>query len=290
MLANVAIGISVIAMLSWGLGDFLIQKSSRRLGDWETLFVITFFGTIILLPFSYRELPAILGNTRDLSILLGSAVLLTAAAIFEIESFRRGKMSVVEPMLPFEIPTAAVLAAVILGDQMSALQIALIVFLIIGLFLVSFRGRIFSLRYFAEKGIFLGLIGAAIMGVADFFLGWGSCATDPIVANLVLNIVMAAVSFLVLVATGRIKRVIPDVSKNRGLALAMSIADNIGWVGYAFAMAVIPIGVATGLSETSCIIAVCLGLFMNKEKLQSHQKTGLFVALLSAIVLAFVTA
>lgn len=276
-------------MLSWGIGDFLIQKSSRKLGDWETLFAITAFGALILVPFVYHRLGELFTNPRDLYILLGSGVFLTAAAIFEIESFKRGKMAVVEPMLPFEIPAASVLAFLILGDAVTPLQLWLIVALIVGLFLISFRGRLFSRKFLAEKGVFIGFFGACLMGVADFFLGWGSRATDPIMANFVINIVMALFAGSYLLASGRAGKTWRDIKANRGLALAMSVSDNVAWLAYAFAMSVIPIAVATGLSESSCIIAVLLGLFVNKERLQGHQKFGLIVALASAITLAFVT-
>jgi hypothetical protein len=36
---GIGVGFAFIAMLCWGVGDFLIQKSARKLGDWETLFV-----------------------------------------------------------------------------------------------------------------------------------------------------------------------------------------------------------------------------------------------------------
>ncbi|MBU6232083.1 MAG: DMT family transporter [Patescibacteria group bacterium] len=289
-IVSVGVGLSFVAMLAWGIGDFLIQKSSRRLGDWETLFVVTLFITIILVPFEWRALPGLLSQSKDLYILLGSAIFLTVAAIFEIESFKRGKMSVVEPMLPFEIPAAAILAAVILGDKVTGAQAALVASLIIGLVLVSFTGRIFSMRYFLEKGVILGLTGAAFMGVADFLLGWGSRATDPLLATFVQNGVMMIISLAVLAASGGGRKLIRDVKANSGLVLMMSIADNVGWVGYAFAMSIVPIAVATGLSESSCIIAVLLGIFVNREKLQRHQKTGLVLAICSAIALAFVTA
>ena len=41
------------AMLCWGFGDFLIQKSTRKFGDVETLFFISFFGAVVLFPFVF---------------------------------------------------------------------------------------------------------------------------------------------------------------------------------------------------------------------------------------------
>lgn len=290
MLAQAGIALVSITMLCWGIGDFLIQKSARRLGDWETLFVITGSGAVMLLPFVWRNVPAIIADRNGLLILLGCAVFLTLAAIFELESFKRGKMAVVEPMVPFEIPAATVLAFFILGDAVNGLQLALIVFLIIGLFLVSFRGRLLSMRFLAEKGVFLGLAGATVMGVADFLLGWGSRSIDPISANFALNVFMAAISgAYLLTRKGGFRRMIRDVRPNRGLLLVMAITDNVAWVAYAFAMTLIPIAVATGLSEVSCIIAVLLGIYLNRERLQGHQRAGLVIALASAVLLAFAT-
>ncbi len=289
-MTNIAIGFAVIAMLSWGIGDFLIQKSARKIGDWETIFVIAAFGTLILIPFVWKNIPALFSDMNGFCILLGSALVLLLASMLWIEACRVGKMSVVEPALPFEIPAASVLALLILGEKISAFQLVLIIALILGLFLISFRGKIFSFRHVAEKGFLLAFIGSMFMGAGDFLIGWGARETDPLTAYFVVSIVMAVVSASFLLVQGRFRKTLKDIRGNKALLLTMAITDNIAWIGYAFAMTIIPIAVATGLSEASVIVAVMLGLFVNKERLQKHQKVGLFVALASAIVLAFITA
>ena len=70
----------------------------------------------------------------------------------------------------------------------------------------------------------------------------------------------------------------------------MAISDNAAWIAYIFSMSLVSIAVATALSESYIIITVLLGLFINKERLQTHQKIGLVVALTAAIVLAAITA
>ncbi len=75
MLTSVGIGLAFVAMLCWGLGDFLIQRSTRKIGDWETLFIISAFGTGILLPFVWHGLiPLITGDMDVLAVLLGNTV------------------------------------------------------------------------------------------------------------------------------------------------------------------------------------------------------------------------
>ena len=36
MTAGIGIALAFVAMLCWGFGDFMIQKSTRKVGDWET--------------------------------------------------------------------------------------------------------------------------------------------------------------------------------------------------------------------------------------------------------------
>ena len=289
--SSIGIGLAFIAMLSWGIGDFVMQKSVKKMGDWETLFFITLFGTFILFPFVYRSIPTLVMNPgNDLLILCGAGIVLVIAAICSFEGYKTGKLSVLEPMLSLEIVSTALLSFFILHDVVTPLQIILIALLICGLVLVSYRGHSFSRKVFLEKGVIIFCAGAILMGVADFLLGWGSRVTDPLLANFAINVVMVVVSGAVLLAGGRMHHAYRDVMASRGLVLVMSIADNVGWIAYAVAMALVPIAVATGLSESSTIISVLLGLFFNKERLLSHQKIGLSIALISVVVLACVTA
>ena len=99
-----------IAMLFWGFGDFLIQKSTRKFGDIETVFFITLFGAIILSPFVYKNLDEIFtSNWKGLIVLIVASSVLLFASIFEFESLKRGKISVVEPLWSLEIPSSALL-------------------------------------------------------------------------------------------------------------------------------------------------------------------------------------
>jgi drug/metabolite transporter (DMT)-like permease len=285
------IGLAFAAMLSWGLGDFLIQKSAKRLGDWETIFFITAFGTLILAPFVWRDLPELIFVQHEgLLILLSSGLVLMVAALLNLEGFKRGKISVLEPLLAFEILAAAFLSYVFLGDRITIIQSCLIILLVIGLFLVSFRGRLMAKTFLLEKGVIIFLAGAVLMGGADFLLGWGSRLIDPIMANFVLNVLIMTVSGVFLIFNPSSRSSWRTIKANRALILTMSIADNIAWIAYAVAMTIVPIAVATGLSESSIIVAVLLGLFVNKERLQRHQKIGLVIALGSVMVLAVVTA
>lgn len=289
MTASVGIALAFVAMLCWGFGDFLVQRTTRRLGDWETLFVLAGVGALILLPFIWREIPGLFSNGKDALILIFSGLFILAASLMNFEAFKKGKISVLEPLFSLEIISSAALAFFALNDRITWLQTGLIVLLIISLFLVSFRETRISRKALIEKGVLLFAAGSIVMGIADFLLGWGSRVTDPILATFTLNTVVAVISGVTLLFRGQMGRLFKDLAHYPASVLVMAVSENVAWVAYAVAMSLIAIAIATGLSESSIIVAVLLGLFINKEKLQRHQKIGLVAAIVAAIVLAFVT-
>lgn len=286
---TIGIGLAFVAMLCWGFGDFLIQRSTRKIGNWETLFIICGFGTLVLLPFVWKNIPALFaGDTTTLAVLFGGAFILLIAALLDFEALRIGKISVVEPIWSLEIPAATVLAFLILGERVTLFQTAIIILLIIGLMLVSLKEKYSVKKFFVEKGVVIAFFAAITMGIANFFVGWGARASDPLMVNFVINIFITFVTGIYLLQSGKLKKTFTDLSANRALLLPMAISDNAAWIAFAFAMSLAPIAIAVALSESYIIVAVLLGLFINKERLQHHQKFGLIMAFISAIVLASV--
>jgi len=292
MIIGVQVGIvlAFAAMLCWGFGDFFIQKSTRKVGDIEALFLITLIGAIIMLPFVLTRLPQLLQASSLQIMVLGLAcVVILVAAILDFEALKVGKLSIVEPTWSLEIPMSALFAFFILGETINLNQIVLIVILIIGLGLVSFRGGKISKKILLERGFWFAFAGALVMGGANFFMGWGARVTDPIVVNFVTDFFIMVVTGLILVSRGRLFNTFRDFNKNLAVILPMSIADKAAWVAFTFSMVLAPIAVAVALSESYIIIAVIFGIFINKEKLKKHQWYGLVLAIATAIILAMIT-
>ena len=243
------------------------------------------FGSLILLPFTYHNIVDVVFSS-SVKILLIASIVVLIAALFEFQALKIGKISVVEPIWSMEIPASALIAFLILKEQLSLPQIIVIVFLIIGLLLVSFRESKFSFKFFLEKGVMISLLSAILMGVANFFVGWGGRITDPIMINFFINTFVAVFTGLYLLWRGDLRSAFLDFWSERKTVLPMVITDNCAWVAFAYAMFLAPIGIAVALSESYIIIAVILGLAINKEKLQKHQKFGLILAIVSAIWLA----
>lgn len=217
-------------------------------------------------------------------------IVLLLAALLDFEALRIGKLAVVEPIWSFEVPIAGLLAFLLLGERVTAFQIFLIIMLLIGLALVFLKKKFALKHLFLERGTLLAFAGAVMMGGANFFMGWFSRLNDPIMANFVTDIFIAVVTGMILLLSGKLRRFIKDMRTNRTILLQMSVADKAAWVAFAFAMTLAPISIAVALSESYIIIAVLLGLAVNKERLAGHQKIGLACAVLAAVVLAAITA
>ncbi|MBP6858312.1 MAG: DMT family transporter [Candidatus Pacebacteria bacterium] len=286
---GVGIGFAFIAMLCWGFGDFLIQRSTRKLGDWETLFLITGFGTVALLPFAWRSfIELFIGDPTALIVLMIAAAILLGSSLLDFEALRKGKLAIVEPIWSFEIVSASLLGFFILGERISWLAGGVIALLMSGLVLVAFREKRLTSKILLEKGVAIALIAALAMGCANFFLGWGGRESDPILANFFVNAFMAIGTGVYLIAHVSWRKPFRDLREHGRLLVPMMISDNVAWVAYAFSMSLAPIAIATALSESYIIVTVLLGLAVNKERLQRHQKAGLIIAIAAAIALALI--
>jgi len=288
---SVGIGLAFVAMLCWGFGDFMIQRSSRKMGDWETLFVITAFGSVVLLPFAFKDIVGLFSYQSAAAILVFCGLLYLVGALLDFESLKIGKITIVEPIWSFEIVVSAVLAFFIIGERLDAIQIGLIALLIIGLFLVSMRDYHFVKlhRLLLERGTLMAFAAALIMGVVNFLIAIGSRATDPIIVNFTINTIVAVSCGLYLWRHNKLKRLVADVKESPKTIIPMVISDNAAYVAFAFSLSLAPVGVAVALSESYIIVAVILGFIVGKERVLNHQKLGLAVAVFAAVILAAVT-
>lgn len=278
---------ALFTLFLWGGGDFLIQRTTRQIGNWETVFLIGLFGTILLTPFVYRDVIRYLSAASIIAVLAVASIFGLVASLFDFESLKKGKIAAVEPILALEIPTVAVLSLIFLKEVLSLLELFLIAVIIIGLVLVSLREHNFKLLRSKglEKGVILMTIAAILMGGTAFFVGYGSRITNPLFVNwfvaLIATVFMAAYLFF----KGTLPRLVKNVLKSPKLVFTTCLFDNLAWISFAAAVLFIPITIAMTLSENFIAVAVLLGLIVNREMLRLHQKIGFVLALAGTVVL-----
>ncbi|MCW6160062.1 MAG: DMT family transporter [Candidatus Micrarchaeales archaeon] len=274
------------ALFLWGGGDFLIQRTTRRIGDWETLFLIVGIGTVVLTPFVYTQIIGYLSVPSILIVLVLASVLGFFASMLFLESLKRGKIAAVEPIMALEIPVVAIMSLFIISEMLSPLEILLVAAIMVGLILVSLKEE--HLKHLRlERGVLLMVAAAVLFGASAFFVGYGARLSNPLFVNWFTGLGMAILTFVYLLFKGDLHELVRNTLKFPKLVLATALVDTFAWVSFAFASVFIPITIAVALSENYIGVAALLGLLLNKEKLVVHQKAGFAVALAGAVALSF---
>lgn len=279
------------ALVCWAFGDFYIQRTSRRIGIWKSLFFIALIGALGLYPFIAGDLAATLSNPGQLLIMTLASVVMFFAALFDFEALKEGKFAIIEPILGIELPLTVALSMVLLQERLSLQQALLIAVVFIGLVLaVTIHTK--HLRYhkrILEKGVILAGLGAIGMGLTNFLAGVASQEVSPLMAYWFICVETVIFCCVYLVSTKQIATLVPDFKKYTRLILSEGILDNLAWVFYMYAVLYIPISIAITISESYIALGVILGLFVNKEKIKQHQKLGVVLAVIGVILLASIT-
>ena len=274
------------ALFLWGGGDFLIQRTTRHIGDWETLFLIVGIGTLVLTPFVFTQIISYLSVPSILIVLILASVFGFFASMLFLESLKRGKIVAVEPMMVLEIPVVAILALFIINEVLSPSEIVLAIAIMAGLVLVSLKEE--HLKHIKlEKGVLLMVAAAVLFGASAFFVGDGARLSNALFVNWFCALGISILTFIYLLFRGDLRKLARNTMKFPVLVIGTSLIDTFAWVSFAFACVFIPVTIAVALSENYIGVAALLGLLLNREKLMMHQKAGFAVALTGAVALSF---
>lgn len=278
-----------LALVAWGVGDFLIQKSARRFGNWQSLFFITALGTIVLFPFVARDFSAIWVNSGELILLTTTSVIIFMAALFDFQALKLGKISVIEPVFALEVPITALLASFILHERLTFYQILLVMLVVLGIFLVSAKHLKFYKGLKWERGVQLALLATAGMSLTNFFVGLSARTTDPLMINWFFSLFIFVACVVYLTVSKQWRKTFGHWQTEKRLILSVGIIDNMAWIAYAYSVLYLPIAIAVSISESYIALAALLGIFLNHEKLKNHQYFGLVITLVAVVILARIT-
>ena len=279
------------ALVCWGVGDFLIQKSTRKAGSIASLFYICALASIFLLPFIKNDLINLFANRYNLALLLITGITAFFAGLFYFQALERGKISIVEPILSIELPITAGLGVIILNEHVNIYQAFFIILIFIGIVLAITKEK-YHLHYHKrlfEKGVMLAGIGAISMALFNILLDVSSHNTSPLFAVWFAHLVIAVFCLIYMLASGSLTNTLKDFRKYPKLIISTSVLDTAAWIFFAYSVTMIPIAIATAVSESYIALAVILGIFVNREKIKKHQLIGASMAIISAILLSSIT-
>lgn len=286
---------ALIAMLSWGFGDFAIQRSVRKVGTPETIFFIGILGMIVLTPIVWDRIPNVTASPRAIEHLFAALLATLFVAIVELEAFERAKLSVVESMMSFELIFTLGIGLLVLNEKILPIQFLLAILVFCGVILTVLRNHprhwwsFTRKRNLLEKGVLLAVLSAVLMSVTNIYTGLASQLTDPLLTVWFIDTCLAITMFLWIMSHGRLFRLFHHLASFWQIILAASILDNMAWISYATAVKGLPISVTVGITESYVALAAFLGIVWNHEKLQTHQTVGMLAAIGAAITLAVIS-
>ncbi len=278
---DVGILFALISLVGWGVGDFLIQKSTRSIGVWQTSVYLSLFGTLLLAPFAWMFAPPISRSLAGLFVI--GALVMTIGVWINFTSLKKGKLSVIQPVLGLELVFVALIGFFFLSEQLSTQQYVAVAVITLATILVSYThsGERFSL----ENGVLWGLCGAVFIAFMDVIKGGLSQLTHPLFALFVLNALWCFLSLLVVLFRGEFSSLRAGVWAHPRLVFWQSALDNVAWIAFGFAVLYIPITVALAISENFILLSVILGIVLNKERLRWWQVIGVALSMVGLAAL-----
>src|SRR3989344_5507683 len=198
---------ALIALVSWGVGDFFIQRSARKFGDWESIFAIEITGLVVLLPFVFRDLGGIL-------ILLAVGLAFMLSSLLSTEALKQGKLAVIESIEAVEIVVAGLIAYFVFKESLEYSHWFFITILVVGILLVALKPHHLKKKAWLERGAVIGFFGSILIGFTDFMVGFGSRATNPLFVIWFASLIMAIIIAAYLVLNGRFKYALRDFWEN----------------------------------------------------------------------------
>lgn len=288
---------SFLAMVCWGVGDFFIQRTVKKLGDFNSLLWINFIGGLALTPFIIKDLPLIFTGKNLLSLIIMSIIQL-AYGMFLFKAYDRGKLSVVEVVMIGELPVTIILGLIFFGERLSWLQILIVLIIISGIFFISktrgtwwdrvkefFSGR----RFIWEKGIVFSILAVLFSAAYNFFTAFNSREISAFTAVWFPWLLSSLILLVYAINKQGWKLFVRESGSAWNLILITGIMDTLGWLFYALALIKEELSIITAIVAGYAVIAMVLGIRFNKEKIGAWQYFGASLILGGAVVMCFLT-
>ena len=281
------IALAVVAMVSWGVADFLAKKAIDQVG-YRTSIVIN--QAIAFIPILFFA--ALFFKMPSFSALLVGEVVLAGVTgvigyIFLYRGFGRGNVSVVAPITASWSVITVLLAAVLFAEKLTPLQITGVVAVFIGVFLASTN--------FTElkKSIKVGGWAAGATDATIAMVAWGisyallkpiTSAVGPVIALFLLKIIAVGALFS---WTSITKTKVSFPAKMIFLFLAIAgLLDFVAYLAFNFSLGTQYVSVVSAIVATAPAITIALAYVFLKERIVRNQKLGIIAIIVGLILIA----
>jgi drug/metabolite transporter (DMT)-like permease len=272
----VAVVLALLCAAAWGSMEVLLLRSAKDLGALRLNLWLMIFGTALIAPVALFAGPA--PELGDLPIAIAPALVGLAASTLYMVALRDGMLSLVSPTVATSGGIGAVLAVLLLGEELAALQIGALATAVAGVVLATARGRGAA----SPAGMGWAVVSAVLFGLYTVTLAIASDRLGAVWAVVAYRITGLAV----LGAIFAMWRLSPRVGA-QGLRRTLTAAtlETVGFVAFTTALTIGPVAVVSVIMGQFSTVAVVLATVVLRERLVRHQWVGVALMLTATAVL-----
>ena len=275
---EIGTALALYSMLAWGIQDFLDKKTLKEIKPLNLLFFQHLFSLIVLMPFAFNYLSSFVLNQSILLIIL-YGVLHIVAYYGMYTAFKKGKVSIMSPLVA-SYPIITILLALIIFKE------TLSIFKILGISLVIFGTIVISIEKVKDKmRTTKGLNYAALsmLAWAVIFFLW-----KPIVSifEVILAIFLLRVSTVGLLLPSKFTLLNNFPRRLLVPILLIGILELSGVVTYAYANTLEQVSILVPIASAFPAVTIVLAWIFLKERPQKHQIIGILLLLPALVILS----
>lgn len=280
---NSGFALGASAALVWGVADIFVVESARRIGFFRTLLIVQGSGVVLL-----ALLAVLLGEEVSLSggqwaAIAGLGALSIGAYVGFYKALELGPIAIVSPIASSNGAMIVVLAVVVLGESLTALQALGIALVLVFIVLAAVEPT--AERLSGASGIRLALAATVVFGLYLFAL---TTLTDEL--GWVLPILLTRAVAVTLMAAFFAAR--PDGDRRplgRPIVLACAAAGTLDAVGYLMFNRGAELGevaITSAAASSYPLIPILVGLIAYRERVAWYQLVGVGGVLVGMVVLS----
>ncbi|MEM3373682.1 MAG: DMT family transporter [Candidatus Woesearchaeota archaeon] len=293
----IEIFLGLIAMLCWGIADFLQAIAIKKTNSLKIMFfgnIIGFFPTFFAFLY-FLSKGYIYIEIKNTLILFFSAFINLVAVYMFMKSFEEGEISIVTPISSSYSIITVILAVIFLKETLTLLKIISIILCILGIMLVS--TNLNKLKHIKSvKGVKQAIL--AFIGWGFYFFLIGLVSKNLI--NIGVSKLISAISlffitglftniFLITFSYIKTKKNLFHKKLDKKIWLILLInffLYNLAWISVNYGISIGNLSIITPISSLYPAITVLLAYFILREKLVLNQKIGIILTILAIFLIS----
>ncbi|MBT3720098.1 DMT family transporter [archaeon] len=285
---NLGVVAGILAMLGWGIGNFVQAKPIKKIGPLKVMFILHIINLIIFSPLVvFLFLNNYISITLDNLILIALFTILQVLGIYySMKSLEIGEVSLVVPIGSSSTIITIFLSIIFLKETLSTVKGMGIIFAILGIILTSTDFRKLK-KIKSAKGVNFAIISLFFFGIYMFGLGLVSKRINDVLTIIAVTRILTSgfsAGYAILQKGIITKNEIKEFKWN---FFALFFLFNFAFWSYQYGVTFYDVSLINPISSLQPAVTVALAVIFLKEKLISNQKFGIAMTLLGLFILGF---